>query len=77
MQSDMELQTEPIVFQEEVMIPVQFANGGFDFNQELIPTVRLAVAALGLTSVEDLKAVSQEQFSAVFTPLMNDYYCLS
>ena len=73
----MKIQTEPIVFQKEVMIPVQFADGGIDFNQELIPTVRLAVAALGLTSVEDLKAICQEQFSAVFTPLMNNFYRLS
>lgn len=63
----MEIQTEPIVFQEEVMVPVHFANGGFDFNQELIPTVKLAVAALGLLTVEDLKAVPKEQISALFT----------
>lgn len=59
------------------MIPVQFANGSFEVNQELIPTVKLAVAALGLTTVENLKAVPQEQFSAIFTPLMNFYYGLS
>ncbi|GHB86676.1 hypothetical protein GCM10007390_47910 [Persicitalea jodogahamensis] len=59
------------------MVPVHSANGGFDFNRELIPKVRLAVAALGLTSVEDIKAIYQEQFPVIFTPLMNGYHRLS
>ena len=63
----MEAQIEPIVFQEEIMIPVQFVNGSYAVNQELISTVKLAVAALGLMTVEDLKAVPQEQISALFT----------
>ena len=47
----MELQRETIASQKEKMIPVQLANGGYDFNQELIPPVRLA-AALSLTIVK-------------------------
>ncbi len=49
------------------MIPVQFVNGCYAVNQDLISTVKLAVAALGLLTVEDLKAVPQEQISALFT----------
>lgn len=62
----MELQRETIASQKEKMIPVQLANGGYDFNQELIPPVRLC--SFEPDNSENLKAFLQEQFSAVFTP---------
>jgi hypothetical protein len=73
---NMDLQTEPFVFQEDIMISVHLSNGSFEVNQELIPTVKLAANALGMINVEDLKAISEEDFFATFTPLLNAHYGL-
>ena len=72
----MTTQSQPIVFQEDVMIPVYLSNGCFEVNQELLPTVKAVVDSLGLSSLDDLKTVTEEKFFEIFTPLLNAFYGL-
>ncbi len=58
----MTTQSQPIVFQEDVMIPVYLSNGSFEVNQELLPTVKVVVDYLGLSSSDDLKTITEEKF---------------
>jgi len=72
----MENQIEPIVINEEVMIPIYLSNGNFEANEELVPVILQAAAYFGLSSVKDLRKVTEQDFFEVFTPLINDHYGL-
>lgn len=58
----MENQTEPIIIKEDVMIPIYLGNGNFEANEELLPLMQRTALALGLFSVDNLKAVTVENF---------------
>lgn len=70
----MKTQAEPIIIKEEIMIPIYLSNGSFEANEELLPVIQRTVLALGLSTVEDLQAVTEEDFFEIFTPLMNAHY---
>lgn len=72
----MKTQAEPIIIKEDIMIPIYLSNGSFEANEELLPVIQRTVLALGLSTVEDLKAVTEEAFFEIFTPLMNAHYGL-
>lgn len=72
----MDTQNEPIVFQDDEMIPVQLLDGNFEINKELMTVINGMVPAFGLSSFEDLKTITEEDFFKVFTPLMNEHYGL-
>lgn len=69
-------QVEPINFKEDVMVRIQLLDGSFALNQELVPVIQRTASALGLSSVNDLKEVKDQDFFQIFTPLMNAYYGL-
>lgn len=68
--------TNPIIFEDEKMISIDLSNGSFEVNEELIPIVGSAVTALGISTTADLKQITEEDFFAIFTPLMNLHYGL-
>lgn len=72
----MKMQTEPIVIKEDIMIPIHLLDGNFEVNEELIPSIMQTAAYFGLSSVEDLIKVTEQDFFTVFTPLINDHYGL-
>ncbi len=72
----METQTAPIVFKEDIMIPIHLLDGSFEANEELFPVIRQTVAYFGLSAVDDLRKVTEQDFFTVFTPLMNAHYGL-
>jgi len=72
----MEMQTEPIVIKEDIMIPILLLDDSFEVNEELIPVILQTAAYFGLSSVEDLRKVTEQDFFTVFTPMMNDHYGL-
>ena len=72
----MKTQPNPITIQEDIMIPIYLSNGNFEANKELTPVIHRTALALGLSSVEDLKVVTEETFFEIFTPLMNAHYGL-
>lgn len=72
----MEMQTEPIVIKEDVMVKVYLLDGNFEANEELLPVIRQTVAYFGLSSVDDLTKVTEQYFFSAFTPLMNSHYGL-
>jgi hypothetical protein len=72
----MNTQNEPIVFQDDEMIPIHLLNGSFEINKELMAVINGMVPAFGLSSFEDLKTITEEDFFKVFTPLMNEHYGL-
>lgn len=45
------------------MVTIHLANGNFEVNEELIPSVMTVVSALGLTCIEDLVALPRSNFS--------------
>ena len=59
------------------MTIIQLLDSDFEVNQELIPVVQQAAQALGTSSIEDLIAIPEETFFAVFTPMMNKHYGLA
>lgn len=72
----MEMQTDPIVIKEDLMIPIHLLDGNFEINEELVPVIMQTVVYFGLSSMEDLRKVTEQDFFTVFTPLMNDRYGL-
>ena len=72
----MKTQAEPIIIKEDIMIPIYLSNGSFEANEELLPVIQRSALALGLSTIEDLKAVTEEAFFEIFTPLMNTHYGL-
>jgi hypothetical protein len=72
----MKTQTEPIDFQQDIMINIQLFDGRYEINQELIPVVQQAAQALGIFGIENLVDIPEETFFAVFTPMMNKHYGL-
>jgi hypothetical protein len=72
----MKTQAEPITIKEDIMIPIYLSNGSFEANEELIPVIQRTALALGLSTVEDLQTVTEEDFFEIFTPLMNGHYGL-
>jgi hypothetical protein len=72
----MKMQTEPIVIKEYIMIPIHLLDGSFEANEELLPVILRTALALGLSTVNDLQAVTEETFFEIFTPLMNAHYGL-
>jgi len=47
-----------VVIKEDVMIPIYLSNGSFKTNEELLPVIQRTALALGLSTVNDLKAVT-------------------
>jgi hypothetical protein len=72
----MKTQTEPIDFQQDIMVNIQLFDGRYEINQELIPVVQQAAQALGISDIENLVDIPEETFFAVFTPMMNNHYGL-
>lgn len=72
----MEIQTEPIVIKDDIMIPIRLLDGSFEVNEELISVILQTAAYFGLSSVEDLRKVTEQDFFTVLTPMMNDHYVL-
>jgi hypothetical protein len=72
----MEIQTEPIVIKDDIMIQIRLLDGSFEVNEELISVILQTAAYFGLSSVEDLRKVTEQDFFTVFTPMMNDHYGL-
>jgi hypothetical protein len=67
---------EPVETNEDILIPIYLSNGSFEANEELLPVIHRSALALGLTTVDDLKTVTEEAFFEIFTPLMNAHYGL-
>ncbi|TDE08687.1 hypothetical protein [Dyadobacter psychrotolerans] len=72
----MKTQAEPIDIKEDIMIPIYLSNGSFEANEELIHVIQRTALVLGLSTVNDLRAVTEEAFFEIFTPLMNAHYGL-
>lgn len=70
----MKTQAESINIKEDIMVPIYLSNGSFEANEELLPVIHCSALALGLTTVDDLKTVTEEAFFEIFTPLMNAHY---
>lgn len=67
---------ESVKIEKDKMIPIYLSNGSFEANEELLPVIQRTALALGLSTIDDLKAVTEETFFEIFTPLMNAYYGL-
>lgn len=70
------MQSEPIVFKEDIMVKVHLLDTNLQVNEELLDVNQQTAAYFGLSSVEDLGKVTEQGFSAVFTPLINTHYRL-
>lgn len=72
----MKHQTEPITFSEDEMISIILSDGDFEINKELLLLINETIKLLGLSSIQDLEKITEEDFFNAFTPLMNEHYNL-
>ena len=72
----MKVQREPITFAEDTMIAIHLSGASFEVNEDLIPVIKKTASTFGLSSLQELTKVSEEDFFSVFTPLMNAHYNL-
>lgn len=72
----MKTQSENINFEEDKMIEIILSDGSFEVNEELLLVVNEVLNSLNLSTIEDLKNISENQFFDIFTPLLNTHYNL-
>lgn len=70
------ISNDPLDTKEDVMITIHLSNGNFEINEELVPLIQRTALSFGISTVDDLNTVTEEDFFRTFTPLMNAHYGL-
>lgn len=73
---DMKISSDVQILRDEEMITINLLDGDFEVNVEMLDLINQTVNSLNLSSIEDLKNVSEKDFFEIFTTLINKRYNL-
>lgn len=73
---DMKIYYDVHNLSDEEMITINLLDGDFEVNGEMLDLINKVIKSLNLSSIEDLKNVSEKEFFSFFTPLINIHYNL-